>query len=84
MNVKERTIICGVYNGDDLVTESKRVTLNSTDSINLNNRVYDITLILNKSTTSTMLQLRIYDEKDMLNPIIRETVKNNTMIEQDF
>ena len=84
MNVKERTIICGVYNGDDLVTESKRVTLNSTDSINLNNRVYDITLILNKSTTSTMLQLRIYDEEDMLNPIIRETVKNNTMIEQDF
>jgi hypothetical protein len=41
-------------------------------------------LILNKSTTSTMLQLRIYDEEDMLNPIIRETVKNNTMIEQDF
>jgi hypothetical protein len=76
--------MCGVYNGDDLVTESKRVTLNSTDSINLNNRVYDITLILNKSTTSTMLQLRIYDEEDMLNPIIRETVKNNTMIEQDF
>ena len=84
MNVKERTIVCGVYNGDDLVTQSKTLTLNSTDAQNLNNRVYDITLILTKSISAAMLQLRIYDEEDMLNPLIRETVKNNTMIEQDF
>ena len=31
-----------------------------------------------------MLQLRVYDEEDCLNPLIREVVKNNTMIEQDF
>ena len=33
---------------------------------------------------ASMLQLRIYDVDDKLNPLVRETVKNNTMIEQDF
>jgi hypothetical protein len=31
-----------------------------------------------------MLQLRIYDVEDKLNPLLKETVKNNTIIEQDF
>lgn len=84
MNIRERRIVCCVYNGDEAVTDVKNVTLNSTDAINLNNRVFDITLTLNKSVSSNMLQLRIYDEEDMLNPIIREIVKNNTIIEQDF
>lgn len=42
------------------------------------------TLNLNKSVNASMLQLRIYDVDDKLNPLVRETVKNNTMIEQDF
>ena len=60
------------------------MTLNSTDATNLNNRVFEVTLNLNKSVNASMLQLRIYDEDDKLNPLVRETVKNNTMIEQDF
>ena len=54
--------------------------------MNINNRVYEVTMTLNKSVSGSMLELRIYDEEDAgrLNPIIRETVKNNTMIEQDF
>lgn len=84
MGMKERKIVCCVYNGDEAVTDSKTVTLNSTDAVNLNNRVFDISLTLNKPTTATMLQLRIFDANDRLNPIIRETVKNNTIIEQDF
>ena len=51
---------------------------------NLNNRVFEVTLNLNKSVNASMLQLRIYDVDDKLNPLVRETVKNNTMIEQDF
>lgn len=60
------------------------MTLNSTDATNLNNRVFEVTLNLNKSVNASMLQLRIYDVDDKLNPLVRETVKNNTMIEQDF
>ena len=84
MTVMERKVVCCIYNGDDPVTQEKELTLNSTDTTNLNNRVYDITLNLNKSVSASMLQLRIYDADDRLNPLIRETVKNNTMIEQDF
>lgn len=84
MTVMERKIVCCIYNGDDPVTQEKELTLNSADATNLNNRVYEVTLNLNKSISASMLQLRIYDTDDRLNPLIRETVKNNTMIEQDF
>lgn len=84
MTVTERKVICCIYNGDDPVTQEKKVTLNSTDATNLNNRVFEVTLNLNKSVNASMLQLRIYDTDDKLNPLVRETVKNNTMIEQDF
>ena len=66
------------------MTQTKELTLNSTDAVNLNNRIYEVTLNLNKSVSAGMLQLRVYDANDKLNPLIRETVKNNTMIEQDF
>ena len=52
--------------------------------VTLNNRVFEVTLNLSKSVTSSVLQLRVYDVDDTLNPLIKETVKNNTMIEQDF
>lgn len=84
MTVMERRVTCLVYNGDDPVTAAKEITLGSTDSTNLNNRVFEVTLTLNKSVTGSVLQLRVYDVDDVLNPLIRETVKNNTMIEQDF
>ena len=84
MTVQERTIECCIYNGDDPVTEKKTLVLNSVDSTNINNRIYDVTFTLNKSVSAPTLQLRIYDSEDSLNPLIRETVKNNTMIEQDF
>ena len=84
MTMMERKIVCCIYNGDEPVTQEKELTLNSTDATNLNNRVYEVTLNLNKSISASMLQLRIYATDDRLNPLIRETVKNNTMIEQDF
>ena len=84
MTVMERMVVCQVFNGDEPVTAEKELLLNSADSANLNNRVFEVTLNLNKSVTSSVLQLRIYDVDDRLNPLIKETVKNNTMIEQDF
>lgn len=84
MTVMERKVLCCIYNGVDPVTQEKEVTLNSADANNLNNRVFEVTLNLNKSVNASMLQLIIYDVDDKLNPLIRETVKNNTMIEQDF
>lgn len=84
MTKMERELICCVYDGDKKVTEEKKVTLNSPDKDNLNNRVFEVTLDLKVSNASSMLQLRIYDADDMLNPYIKETIKNNTFIEQDF
>lgn len=84
MTVMERKVVCCIYNGDTPVTQEKELTLNSTDAVNLNNRVYEVTLNLCKSVNTSMLQLRIYDVDDRLNPLVRETVKNNTIIEQDF
>ena len=84
MTVMERKIVCCIYNGDEPVTMKKELTLNSPDSDNLNNRVYELSLNLIKSVQSSMLQLRIYDVDDKLNPLLKETVKNNTIIEQDF
>jgi hypothetical protein len=84
MTVMERKVACQVFNGDEPVTSEKELLLNSTDAANLNNRVFEVTLNLSKSVSSSVLQLRIYDVEDKLNPLIKETVKNNTMIEQDF
>jgi hypothetical protein len=84
MNVKERRIRCCVYDGDQPVTQEKMLTLNSPDAENINNRLFSVTLTLNKPVSSSLLQLRIYDVDDSLNPILKETVKNSTLIEQDF
>lgn len=84
MTVVERKVVCQVYQGDTPVTGKQTIMLDSADTINLNNRVYEVVLILNHSVHSGMLQLRVYAEEDCLNPLIREVVKNNTMIEQDF
>lgn len=84
MSMTERTVCCAVFKGDDVVTEVKTVKLDSTDGVNLNNRVYEISLSLKKPVTGGLLQLRVWDESDNKNALIRETVKNNTFIEQDF
>jgi len=84
MTIMERTVSCCIYCGEEVVTANKEVKLNSPDAENLNNRVFEVTLNLNKTVIGSMLQLRISDVEDKLNPLIKETVKNNTIIEQDF
>ncbi len=84
MTMQERRIACQLFCGEEPVSMEKEIVLNSPDSTNLNNRLYELSLNLNKSVSSSMLQLRIVDVDDRLNPLIKETVRNNTIIEQDF
>ncbi|MDE5882844.1 MAG: BREX-1 system phosphatase PglZ type A [Muribaculaceae bacterium] len=85
MTMLPRTIVCAIYQGDKAVSNEVSVTLDSNEP-EPSNRISVITLTLNQSVTPGLLQLRIYDAKDVkrLNPLVKETVKNNTIIEQDF
>lgn len=84
MTLMERKVICCVFDGNNPITEEVAVTLNSPDAENPANRMFNVTLNLKKSTSSSLLQLRVWDVDAPLNPLIKETVKNNTFIEQDF
>lgn len=85
MTMQARTIVCAIYQGDKIVSNETTITLDSTEP-EPSNRIQVITLLLNQSVAPGLLQLRIYDAKDdkRLNPLVKETVKNNTIIEQDF
>lgn len=85
MAAMERKIICLIFLGDEALSAGKELTLDSTDTA-VGGRLYEVTMSLGKSVTDSMLELRVYDADDtsMLNPLIRETIKNNTIIEQDF
>ena len=85
MTMQARTIVCAIYQGDKIVSNETTITMDSTEP-EPSNRIQVITLLLNQSVAPGLLQLRIYDAKDdkRLNPLVKETVKNNTIIEQDF
>ena len=83
-DIKPREIVCNIYCNDAKVTNDTIITLDSTDADVLQNRVKELSLTLNQSVSSGILQLRIYDTEDMLNPLIKKPVTNNTLIEQDF
>ena len=84
MTLIERKVACCVFDGNKAVTDEQVVTLNSTDAENPANRMFNVTLNLKEQTTASLLQLRVWDVEKPLNPLIKETVKNNTFIEQDF
>ena len=41
-------------------------------------------LTLNRNVDAKVLQLKVFDAADDLNPLIKENVTNNTLIENDF
>ena len=84
IDVKERDVCCAIYCNDEKVSNEVILTLDSTDAEVPQNRMYEINLVLNREVSSGILQLRIYDREDMLNPLLKETVTNNTIIPQDF
>ena len=83
MDIKERLIKVALYYNDTPVTPIKDVLLDKTDA-SLDNRMYLIDLTLNRNVDAKVLQLKIFDATDELNPLIKENVTNNTLIENDF
>jgi hypothetical protein len=57
--------------------------LNKTEP-SLEDRKIVVDLTLNKHVEAKVLQLKIYDATDNLNPLIMDNVTNNTLIENDF
>ena len=83
MDMKERLIKVALYYNDAPVKPIKDVLLDKTDA-SLDNRKYLIDLTLNRNVDAKVLQLKIFDATDELNPLIKENVTNNTLIENDF
>lgn len=83
MDMKERNINIALYLNDKAVTAIKSITLDKTDQM-LDNRKYTVDLTLNQNVDAKVLQLKVYDDKDDLNPLIKENITNNTLIENDF
>ena len=65
------------------MTPVKEFILDSTDVL-LDNRNVLVDLTLNQNVDVKVLQLKVYDITDELNPLIKENVTNNTLIGNDF
>ena len=83
MDMKERLIQVALYHNDQPVTPVKDIVLDKTDP-SLDNRKIQVDLTLNKNVDAKVLQLKIFDAADDINPLIKENVTNNTLIENDF
>lgn len=85
MDMKERIVKVALYYNDEPVTPIKDIVLDKTDP-SLDNRKIQVDLTLNRNVDAKVLQLKVFDASDeqMLNPIIKENVTNNTLIENDF
>lgn len=83
MDMKERHIRVALYHNDVPVTPVKDILLDKTDP-SLDNRKIQVDLTLNKNIDAKVLQLKVFNATDELNPIIKENVTNNTLIENDF
>ena len=82
---RERRVLCGIYEGANLLTGEKEIVLSSTD-VNPQNRFSQVDLTLTTPSSGGLLELRIYDaeDKERLNPLAKATVINKTIIDQDF
>ncbi len=83
MDVQERTVTCGVYVGDQLVSQLAQVILDSTDTLP-NNRRNQVVLTVSQQATSKLMQLKVFDIEDPLNPLIIKNIINTTLIDRDF
>ncbi|MFZ1236018.1 MAG: PglZ domain-containing protein [Prevotella sp.] len=83
MDMKQCTIEVALYYNDQAVTPVKEFVLDNTDAI-LDNRKVLVDLTLNQNVNAKVLQLKVYDKNHPLNPLIKENVKNNTLIGNDF
>ena len=85
MDYRERTILCGIYDNDRLVSEEVVKDLNSTDSSPAS-RIQQVEIKLNNNVSSTLLKLKIFNKDksvDYLNPLFVSDIVNNTLRERD-
>ncbi|MGQ1910987.1 BREX-1 system phosphatase PglZ type A [Marinifilum sp. RC60d5] len=81
---KERTLQIGLYRGSNLVSNLETITLNFTSEAP-SERMLRVELTLSSEAgTESFLKLKAFDVDDSLNPVIEETVQNNTLIQTDF
>lgn len=83
MDMKERLVRVALYHNDVPVTSVKDILLDKTE-LSLDSRKIQVDLTLNKNVDAKVLQLKVFDAADELNPLIKENVTNNTLIENDF
>ena len=83
-DLKERIILLGLYDGNDLVSNQVELKMNSTAE-NPSQRTYGTELYLIPGEGSkTRFSLRVFDPDDTLNRLIEVEVMNNTLYESDF
>ncbi|MEL7062259.1 MAG: BREX-1 system phosphatase PglZ type A, partial [Bacteroidota bacterium] len=81
---KEREIELGLFKAQELVSNNKRLQLNSTDD-SPSARIQKVILtLLPQYALERQLKLKIFDIEDRLNPILEHDIVNNTITEQDF
>ena len=73
----------GLYDSDKLVSDEKELDIDRADT-DATSRIYSQSLTLSSGVNASILELRVYDVEDNLNPIIKEKVMNKTLIERDF
>lgn len=81
---KERTIKIGLYKDNELVSNEVELLLNSISELP-SERIHRVEFTLSsEAATETVLDLKVLDVEDPLNPIIEEKVQNITIIPTDF
>lgn len=79
---KQRSVSYAIFEGDRMVSKEGTLLLSSTD-VNPDSRKTAARLTLSQATTSNLLELRIWDPADPLNPLDTKNVTNNTLIDRD-
>ncbi len=81
-----RTVYVGLYDGDELISKEKALTLNSTAQ-EASQRARSLKLTLGQESNDVnFCHLRVYDQEDhnKLNPIVEQRYSIERIIEQDF
>jgi uncharacterized protein (TIGR02687 family) len=81
---KERTVLIGLYKENQLMSNQASIDLNFTSEAPSDRMARIDLVIAPEAADESFLKLKIFDKEDMLNPIIEERVKNNTLSQQDF
>ncbi len=82
-DLKKMRVRFALYDGDKVVSDEKELDIDRADT-DATSRLYNQNLTLSSGTNASLLELRVYDIEDSLNPIIKETVTNRTLVERDF